>query len=85
MLLRMSAAAIAAYDVVPAMWSALFSVPGPKGIAPWSDLNQAQGPLYTRDITGTGWLQLLCAASIWVLLPLAAGLVRALRGEVKSA
>jgi hypothetical protein len=83
MLLRVSAAAIAAYYVVPTLWSALFSTPGLKGIAPWFDLNQAQGPLYTHDITGTGWLQLLSAASIWILIPLAAGIVRVLRGEVK--
>jgi len=85
MLLRVSAAAIAAYYVLPSVWSALFSAPGLKGIAPWFDLNQAQGPLYTHDITGTGWLQLLSAASIWVFLPLAAGAIRALRGEIKSA
>jgi ABC-type transport system involved in multi-copper enzyme maturation permease subunit len=85
MLLRVSAAAIAAYYVLPTAWSALFSTPGLKGIAPWFDLNQAQGPLYTHDITETGWLQLLCAASIWISLPLAAGTVRALRGEIKSA
>jgi ABC-2 type transport system permease protein len=85
MLLRVSAAAIAAYYVVPTVWSALFSVPGLKGIAPWFDLNQAQGPLYTHDITGTGWLQLLSAAAIWIGVPLAAGVVRALRSEVKSA
>ena len=85
MLLRVSAAAIAAYYVLPTVWSALFSLPRLKGIAPWFDLNQAQGPLYTHDITGTGWLQLLCAASIWILLPLAAGTVRALRSEIKSA
>lgn len=85
MLLRVSAAAIAAYYVLPTVWSALFSAPGLKSIAPWFDLNQAQGPLYTHDITGTGWLQLLSAAAIWIGVPLAAGIVRALRGEVKSA
>jgi ABC-2 type transport system permease protein len=85
MLLRVSAAAIAAYYVVPTVWSALFSAPGLKGIAPWFDLNQAQGPLYTHDITGTGWLQLLSAAAIWIGVPLAAGTVRALHGEIKSA
>jgi len=85
MLLRVTAAAIAAYYVLPTVWSALFSAPGLKGIAPWFDLNQAQGPLYTHDITGTGWLQLLSAVAIWTGVPLAAGIVRALRGEVKSA
>jgi len=84
MLLRITAAAIAAYYVLPTVWSALFSTPGLKGVAPWFDLNQAQGPLYTHDITGTGWLQLLCAASIWILLPLTAGVVLALRAEIKS-
>ena len=85
MLLRVTAAAIAAYYVLPTVWSALFSAPGLKGIAPWFDLNQAQGPLYTHDITGTGWLQLLSAAAIWIGVPLAAGVVRALRVEIKSA
>lgn len=80
--LRVTAAAIAAYYVLPTVWSAIFSAPGLKGIAPWFDLNQAQGPLYTHDITGTGWLQLLSAVAIWVALPLAAGIVRWQRGEV---
>jgi ABC-2 type transport system permease protein len=84
MMLRVSAAAIAAYYVLPSVWSALFSTPGLKGVAPWFDLNQAQGPLYTHDTTATGWLQLLVAASIWVFLPLAAGYLSALRGEIKS-
>jgi hypothetical protein len=81
--LRVTAAAIAVYYVVPTVWSAILSAPGVKGIAPWFDLNQAQGPLYTHDITGTGWLQLLSAAAIWVLLPLAVGIVRWQRGEVR--
>ena len=66
------------------MERAVQRVSGLKGIAPWFDLNQAQGPLYTHDITATGWLQLLVAASIWVFLPLTAGYLRALRGEIKS-
>jgi hypothetical protein len=67
LLLRVSAAAIAAYYVLPTLWSALFSTSsGLKGIAPWFDLNQAQGPLYSHDITGTGWLQLLSAVAIWI-------------------
>lgn len=86
MLLRSSAAAIVAYYVVPNVWGLLFSLTsGLKHVAPWVGLNQAQNPLYTHQITGTGWLQLLSAASIWILLPLAAGIVRALRGEIASA
>ena len=86
MLLRVSAAAIAAYYVLPQVWTLLFSgAAGLKDVAPWVDLNKAQNPLYTHQITGTGWLQLLVAASIWIALPLVAGSIRALRGEIKSA
>ena len=86
MLLRTSAAAIAAFYVLPNVWSVLFSVTASlKHVAPWFDLNQAQGPLYSHDMTGTGWLQLLTASAIWILLPLAAGAARTLRGEITSA
>jgi ABC-2 type transport system permease protein len=86
MLLPITAAAIAAYYVLPTLWSALFSASsGLKSIAPWFDLNQAQGPLYSHDITGTGWLQLLSAVAIWIGIPLTAGIARWLRGEIKSA
>jgi ABC-2 type transport system permease protein len=84
-LLRSSAAAIAVYFVVPSVWSALFSTAALKHIAPWFDLNQAQSPLYTPgQITATGWLQLLVAASIWIFVPLTVGTARALRGEIKG-
>ena len=85
MLLRSSAAAIAAYYVLPQMWTLLFTASALKRVAPWVDLNKAQNPLYTHQVTGTGWLQLLVAASIWIALPLAAGTIQALRGEIKSA
>jgi hypothetical protein len=64
------------------VWSALFSAGSLKHVAPWIDLNQAQSPLYTPgQITTTGWLQLLVAASIWVVLPLAAGTVIVRAGD----
>ena len=77
-------AALALYYVVRDLWSALFSVAALKPAAPWVDLIHAQSPLYTHDMTGTGWLQLLVAAAIWILVPLAIGVVRVSRTEVKS-
>jgi ABC-2 type transport system permease protein len=77
-------AALALYYVVRDLWSALFSVAALKPAAPWIDLIHAQSPLYTHDMTGTGWLQLLVAAAIWILVPLAIGVVRVSRTEVKS-
>ncbi|HXP56373.1 MAG TPA: hypothetical protein VN847_15515 [Streptosporangiaceae bacterium] len=83
MLLPITAAAIAAYYVLPTLWSLLFTATaGLKHVDRWIDLIKAQSPLYTHQMTGTGWLQLLTAASIWILLPLTAGTVRALRKEI---
>jgi hypothetical protein len=73
------------YYVVPSLWSLLFSTTNTlKSIAPWVDLNKAQSPLYTHDITGVGWLHVLSTAAIWILLPLVVGVVRVTRTEVKS-
>jgi ABC-2 type transport system permease protein len=84
MLLRSSAAALAAYYVLPNVWTALLSAAsGLKGVAPWVDIDKAQSPLYPPgQVTGADWVHLLVASSIWIFLPLAAGAVRALRSEI---
>jgi ABC-type transport system involved in multi-copper enzyme maturation permease subunit len=85
MLLLISAAAIIAYYVLPTLSSFAFtSIPGLKSIKAWFDLNSAQTPLYNHDITGHGWVQLLCAVLIWVALPAVLGVARVLRSEIKS-
>jgi ABC-2 type transport system permease protein len=86
LLLRTSAVAVAAYYVVPTVTGLLFNgVAGLKGAAPWVVVDKAQTPLYTHQMTGASWLHLLSAASIWIALPLAAGIARVLRGEITSA
>ncbi len=84
MALLATPAALVLYYIVPSLWSLLFSTAALKHAAPWVDLNQAQSPLYTHNITGTGWLQLLAAAAIWIFVPLVIGVVRVSRTEVKS-
>jgi ABC-2 type transport system permease protein len=84
MALLITAAAIAVFYVAPNLWSVLLNSGGLHHVAPWIDLNQAQGPLYDHDITGAGWLQLLVAAAIWVVVPLVIGVARVSRTEVKS-
>jgi len=50
----------------------------------WADLGAAQGPLYGSEwATGGEWLRLGVAGAIWVLAPLAFGVWRLLRAEVK--
>jgi ABC-2 type transport system permease protein len=85
MLLLSSPAAIVAYYMLPNLSSTIVTnVPGLDGSRAWFDLNSAQGALYNHDITARGWAQLATAVLIWVALPVALGLARVLRAEVKS-
>jgi ABC-2 type transport system permease protein len=83
MALLVTPAAVLLYYVLPSVWSALFSSASMKKIAPWFDLNQAGGELYNQQITATGWAQLLVAVAIWVGVPLAVGVLRVRRVEIK--
>ena len=84
MLLLISAAAIVLYFVPDLLSVALNSITALKNILPWVDLNQAQSPLYTHDMTGKTWAQLLVAMTIWVVVPCVLGIARIRRSEVKS-
>ena len=52
---------------------------------PWIDLWAAQEPLFRggANLTGEQWAQCVTSTLIWVVLPLAVGLFRVLRAEVK--
>jgi hypothetical protein len=53
-------------------------------IAPWIDFSAAQGNLYElSDMTGKQWAHLVVSGFIWLVIPLAVGLRRILRAEVK--
>jgi ABC-2 type transport system permease protein len=85
MALLASASAVVAYYLLPNLWSVLFSsLSSLKPAEAWVDLSQAGGNLYHQQITGTGWLQLLVAATMWIFIPLAIGVWRVSRTEVKS-
>ena len=87
MLLMNTAAAIVLYYVIPIAWSVLFSMVGAlENAAPWLDLNTAMAPAFEQQtFHGDDWAHLAVAGTIWVLLPLALGLLRLLHREVKSA
>ena len=84
MALLITAAAVVSYYVLPTLWSALFATSALKRAGSWVDLNKAAGNLYDQKITGTGWLQLLVAATLWICLPLTFGVWRVSRTEIKS-
>ena len=84
-LLMNTAAAIVVYFVLPMAWSVAFSLVGAlENAAPWLDFNTAIAPVFAGDtLQGDDWAHVAVSGTIWVLVPLALGLVRLLRREVK--
>ena len=54
-----------------------------KDIRPWVDFASAQNPIIEADVSGKEWAQLAVSGLIWLGLPLAIGIWRVLRAEVK--
>jgi ABC-2 type transport system permease protein len=52
-------------------------------IRPWIDFNFAQEPLLDTTVSGSEWGHLVTSGLIWLVLPLAFGLWRIRRAEVK--
>ncbi len=52
-------------------------------LRPWIDFQAAQGPLFDLTVNGKEWGYLLVSGAIWLGLPLAIGVRRVLRAEVK--
>jgi len=53
-------------------------------LAPWIDFQAAQGPLFELAVdTGEEWGHLITSGLLWLVLPIALGLRRILRAEVK--
>ena len=54
-------------------------------VAPWIEFNTAQMPLFSGDYTPTGeeWAQIAVSGTIWLIVPLALGIMRLLRIEFK--
>ena len=50
---------------------------------PWADFSFNQNRLYDGDFTGQDWTQLAVTGAVWLVLPLAFGLWRVMRAEVK--
>lgn len=52
-------------------------------VRPWIDFNGAQTPLIEGSLTGSQWAHLVVSGLLWLVLPLAIGVWRVLRAEVK--
>lgn len=79
------AGAIVVYLVLPFAWSVVGQlVDGADDVAQWLDTSITYSRLLEGAVeTGGQWQQIAVSTLVWVLLPLAAGLVRLGRREVR--
>lgn len=78
-----SAPAIVLYFALPTAFGVLGSISAIEPIAKWVDSSRALAPLTEELLSGTQWARALVALSLWMVLPLAIGLWRFMRGEVR--
>lgn len=87
-LVRNSAGAIVAYFVYAFVAPTIFAVLAElqdwfKDLQPWVDFNFAQARLFEAPVSGEEWAQILVSAVPWMIIPMAIGVWRVLRAEVK--
>jgi hypothetical protein len=80
-----SAPAIVLYFALPAAWAALGSIPFLNDAARWLDTTRTTEPMTERLLTGEEWAQFATSQLLWVALPLAIGLWRIAKGEIRAA
>ena len=87
-LIRNSSGAIVGYFVYTLVLPPLFGLLAMNqqwfaDLQPWVDYQFAQSPLFEGSVSGEQWQHLAVAGTLWLLLPLAVGLVLVRRSEVK--
>ena len=84
MLFKNTPAAVVVFFVLPTAWSILASMVAWVGdAAVWLDLNQTMNPLFEGSLTAAQWAHLGTSVAVWVVAPLAVGMWRLTRAEVK--
>jgi ABC-2 type transport system permease protein len=79
-----SAPAIVLYFALPIAWSALGSIPFLNDAAQWLDTTRTTEPMTERLLSGEEWLQFASSQALWLALPLAIGLWRIAKGEIRA-
>jgi ABC-type transport system involved in multi-copper enzyme maturation permease subunit len=80
-----SAPAIVLSFVLPLGWAAIGSIRFLNDAAQWLDTTRTTAPLTDRALSGEEWAQLGTSMALWLVLPLAIGLFRIARGEIRAA
>jgi ABC-2 type transport system permease protein len=87
-LLLNTAAAIVVYFAYSFLVPTVFAIAAQflgwfEDLQPWIDFTQAQSPLIDASMTGEDWVHLLVSGLVWLAIPVALGLRRILRAELK--
>jgi ABC-2 type transport system permease protein len=80
-----SAPAIVLSFVLPLGWAAIGSIRFLNDAAQWLDTTRTTEPLTDRTLSGEEWAQLGTSMLLWLAVPLAIGLLRIARGEIRAA
>ncbi|MEU4603985.1 ABC transporter permease [Kribbella sp. NPDC023972] len=88
MLIRSSAAALAAYFVYSLLLPTVSGILASsqewfRDLRPWVDLNYAQAALFEGTLTAEQWANVAVTASTWLVLPAILGLRLVMKSEVK--
>jgi ABC-type transport system involved in multi-copper enzyme maturation permease subunit len=80
-----SAPAIVLSFALPLGWAAIGSIPFLNDTADWLDTTRTTTPMTEHALNGTEWAQFGTSMALWLVLPLAIGLWRIARGEIRAA
>jgi len=79
-----SAPAIVLYFALPTAFAALGSIPLLNDAADWLDTTRTSGQLNERALSAHEWLQFGTSQLLWLALPLAIGIYRITRNEIRA-
>jgi hypothetical protein len=82
-LLLASAPAIVFYFAAPLGWAAFVSLPFLDDVAPWVDTTRSMAAIAEETLSGTEWARVGTTLALWLALPLAIGLWRVMRDEIR--
>lgn len=83
-LIQNTPGAIVAYLFLPIIWTMVSSISWMRTVGTWADTTKTMQPLFEGKMHGDDWAHLAVSVLIWVVVPLALGLWRMIRNEVKS-
>jgi ABC-2 type transport system permease protein len=79
-----SAVAVVLYFALPLVFGIAGAIPFMDSVADWLDVTRTTTPFTESVVSGTEWARFWVSMAVWMVLPLAIGLYRIARGEVRA-